>query len=239
MNRYLRLVLVVVGILLLLSLWPACQVYDEMEKAQSDDPTVWEDDIRALEASTAGPVGSVIFTGSSSIRLWRSLADDMAPLPVIRRGFGGAKMGDAVHYASRLVAAEAPAAIVVFVGTNDIVPGKVKPSSELLQDYRKLVSNIWQVHSSVPIYYIAITPSPSRWSVWEHAQSTNAMIAEYIASESGLHYIDTGPLLLHNGEPNPDNYVFDGLHLNVNGYAVWTNVIRKRLLADLQRHVTP
>ena len=45
----------------------------------------------------------------------------MAPLPVLRHGFGGAKLNDVVYYAERLVSAYRPRAVVVFAGTNDIV----------------------------------------------------------------------------------------------------------------------
>src|SRR5687768_181547 len=41
--------------------------------------------------------GGILFVGSSSIRLWKTLAQDMAPLPVLNRGFGGATIGE-VNY---------------------------------------------------------------------------------------------------------------------------------------------
>ena len=49
-----------------------------------------------------------------------------------------------------------------------------------------------------------------------------------------LHVIDTGPELLGADDtPDPDNYIFDGLHLSDDGYAIWARLIRSRLLADL------
>jgi lysophospholipase L1-like esterase len=87
---------------------------------------------------------------------------------------------------------------------------------------------------TVPIYFIGITPSPMRWEVWDVAQETNGLIREWSAGMRTLHFIDTGPALLsEDGTPDRDNYIFDGLHLSAAGYAIWTEIIRGRLLADL------
>ena len=40
-------------------------------------------------------------------------------------------------------------------------------------------------------------------------------------------------LLGSNGEPDPDNYFFDGLHLSKRGYSIWREIIRQRLLDEL------
>jgi hypothetical protein len=56
------------------------------------DPTVWEKQIRTyevLDEEDKPPDGSILFTGSSSIRYWKTLVEDMAPLQVLNRGFGG------------------------------------------------------------------------------------------------------------------------------------------------------
>ena len=68
--------------LILLGSYPFFQFYEEGRKALSEDPTVWEENILALEENATGPAGSVLFVGSSSIRLWSSLHEDMAPIPV-------------------------------------------------------------------------------------------------------------------------------------------------------------
>ena len=66
----------------------------------------WEKDIAKLEElELAEPKSeqSILFYGSSSIRRWKTIADDMAPWPAIRRGYGGAKLPDVIHYAPRIV----------------------------------------------------------------------------------------------------------------------------------------
>lgn len=227
--KYLLIALVAIGLLIS---FPAYHLYAELKKSASDDPPVWESAIQELEQTTAGPPGSVLFLGSSSIRLWDTLAQDMLPMTAIKRGFGGAKLADAVYYAERLVDIEQPAAIVIFVGTNDVHPGAVKDPAVLLQAYQQLVSKIRAVHSLTPIYYIAITPSPMRWDVWPVAQDTNRLIEAYSATDAALHFIDTGAALMHNGLPDKQFYRFDGLHLSEAGYRRWTEIIRARLLED-------
>ncbi len=213
--------------------WPAWMLYAELDKMASEDPLVWEADIAALESEANGPPGSVLFMGSSSIRLWDTLAEDMAPLATIQRGFGGAKIGDAIHYAGRLVDVPDPAAIVIFVGTNDLTPQHAKSLDVMLASFRTLIEKIRAQHPEVPIYYIGITPSPLRWAVWPQSKDVNAAIEAESMTMPYVFYLETGDALMSGGEPDPDNYIFDGLHLSAQGYAIWTRIIRSRLLQDL------
>lgn len=237
MKRTLKVFAILVGILLLLLSWPAYQFYQEIDKSRSEDPLVWEQDIAALENATAGlhpPGEGIVFVGSSSIRLWDSLAQDMAPLPVIQHGFGGAKLGDVVHYADRLVSAHQPRAVVIFAGTNDITPEHAKLPEVLLASYQAFVGRVRAVQPELPILFIAITPSPLRWSVWPIAQEANALVSQYSATDPNLYVVDTAPVLLgEGGEPRDDLYIFDGLHLSEAGYAAWTATIRPALEAML------
>lgn len=231
-----NIILAIIGIVLIAVAIPGYGLFQEIQKAASEDPLVWEEDIAAFEAqdrTALPPQGAIVFTGSSSIRFWDSLRKDMAPMPVIRRGFGGAKLNDVLHYADRLVSAYTPKAVVVFAGSNDITPSSIKSPAHLLETFQAFVQKVREEDPSLPIYYIAITPSPLRWSVWPEAQATNAAIKAYTDQVEDLHFIETSQALLgDNGEPDPDNYLMDRLHLSELGYAKWTEIIRGRLLAD-------
>jgi len=145
----------------------------------------------------------VIFVGSSSIRLWDTLVEDMAPIPVIQHGFGGAKLNDLVYYAERLVNAYQPRAVVVFAGSNDIDPAASKSPQVLLASYQEFVRRIRREQPALPVFYIGITPSPLRWSVWPIAQETNQLIQAWSEADPNLHFIDTsGALLGSDGEPD-------------------------------------
>jgi len=237
MKKGLKVFAWLLAALVLLLSWPAWQLYDEIRRARSEDPLVWEDAIAALEARSRGvcaPGECVVFVGSSSIRLWNTLEEDMSPIPVLSQGFGGAKLNDVVHYARRLVTAYSPRAVVVFAGTNDITPSSSKQPGVLLASYQSLVETLRATQPGLPLYYIGITPSPRRWSVWSRARETNALIAAWSATQPGLGFIDTSDALMgEDGEPLRENYRFDGLHLSERGYGVWADIIRSRLLQDL------
>jgi lysophospholipase L1-like esterase len=232
MSRYLIVALAITAVLTSL---PADTLYAQSDTARTEDPLIWEEDINTLIQSTPSKPGDVLFMGSSSIRFWDTLARDMVPLGTVKRGFGGAKLGDALYYADRLVAVDDPAAIVIFVGTNDITPGAAKAPQVLLQSYRDLITKIRGSHAKTPIYYIAITPSILRWEVWPIAEKTNQLIQQFVETDATLQFIDTGPSLMRDGQPNEDNYVRDGLHLSESGYGIWTEIIRFRLMEDLAK----
>ncbi|WP_372749801.1 GDSL-type esterase/lipase family protein [Litorivivens sp.] len=205
-----------------------------------EDPILWLPEIRAFEASDRQQgvrKNAIVFVGSSSIRFWESLAADMAPLPVIKRGFGGARLADVTHYVDRIVAPYEPAAVVLFAGTNDIVPGRSKTPADMLARYKAFVDRVWALLPGTPIFYIAITPSPSRWSVWPVAQESNRLIREFSDSHINLHVIDTSSKLLGaDGQPKVEMYRADGLHLSAAGYRAWTASVRPSLLQWMAEH---
>lgn len=203
---------------------------------RSQDPTFFEDAIAAFEAedrvsAPAQPV--VVFTGSSSVRLWSSLAEDMAPIPVLNRGFGGSQMSHVVHYAERIIHPYRPVAVVVYAGDNDLAPRTGKTAETVLTDFEELVRS---VHAELPearIYYLTIKPSRLRWDRWPEMERANQRIAAFAASDSRLGVIDIGPATLGpDGTPRDDVFRIDGLHLNATGYAAWAEIVRPALLAD-------
>ena len=208
-------------------------VSQSLEKARSEDPLVWASDIETFAERGVGEPESLLFVGSSSIRFWGELAEDMAPVPVINRGFGGSKIGDVVHYADTLFQADSPRAIVIFVGTNDMTPQQTKSVGTMTAGFSAMMSALRKQHSDVPVYYIAITPSPLRWAIWDEAVAVNEAIQMIISQMPNTHYIDTGEALMSEGEPNPDNYVLDRLHLSTKGYDIWAEIIRSWLFSDL------
>jgi hypothetical protein len=63
--------------------------------------------------------GGVLFIGSSSITLWKSLADDFPGARAMNRGFGGSHIEDSVDFAHRIVFPGQPRLIVLYAGDND------------------------------------------------------------------------------------------------------------------------
>ncbi len=206
-------------------------------RSLSGDPAAWEPAIRKFEAHDQvqpPPKGVVVFTGSSSITFWSTLAQDMAPLPVINRGFGGSRLNDVVTYAPRIVVAYRPRAVVLFAGTNDIARSKPKTAQEVYDGYRAFVAVVHSALPDTPIYYVSITPTPSRWKLWPIVQEANRLICAHTTTDPRLHFIDmTAVILGADGKPDRTLFRLDRLHPNRRGYAVWTAKIKPILLADL------
>lgn len=199
-------------------------------------PDVWEDAIAAYEAADAEnppPAGSVVFVGSSSIFFWGTLAQDMAPVEVLNRGFGGSLIAHATHYADRIVLPYEPRAIVLYAGDNDIGFGGVSADCALA-DFDAFVETIRAVVPDVPIYYISIKPSVARWDQWTEMRRANELIAARTATRPSLHFIDVSQAMLdEQGEPIEALFIEDGLHLTPAAYALWTSIVRPVLIADL------
>src|SRR5262245_56357932 len=144
-------------ILIVLACWLAANSVFAADAPAGDDPSRWEEAIQAFETAaraTPEPRDAVVFVGSSSIRFWSTLKEDMQPIPVIQRGFGGSRLGDSTHYAERLVNVYKPRAVVLFAGTNDITPEQSKTPQQLLASYQEFVAKVRKDQPDVPIYFI-------------------------------------------------------------------------------------
>ncbi|MGC6488027.1 MAG: DUF6288 domain-containing protein [Planctomycetota bacterium] len=194
-------------------------------------PDKWDEDMAdfaAQDAAGAAPVGAAVFVGSSSIRRWRTLREDMAPVPVVQRGFGGSKLFDACYWCEPLLAPHAtPCCVVVFSGTNDINGDAPKSAQRVQELFELFVARARALHPSAPICYVAITPTPKRARHRAIVDEANARIRATCAKSPLLEFVDPTPaLLLPDGAPDPACFQPDRLHLNATGYRRWTDHIR-------------
>ena len=188
----------------------------------------FEKEIVAFEqADAARPPspGGIVFVGSSSIRLWKTLEQDFADLPVINRGFGGSQVADSVRYADRIVLPHRPKTVVLYAGDNDIAGGK--SPEQVFSDFKAFVNRIHRALPDTRVLYIAIKPSIARWHLVDKIRESNRLIDDYTRTDARFGYIDTfTPMLGPDGQPRADLLVDDGLHLNADGYALWTSLVR-------------
>ena len=212
-------------------------MFSGMIRSIWNDPNAWEASIRSFEAQDrrqSPPADVIVFTGSSSFTLWSTMEQDLAPLPVLNRGFGGARMPDVLRYAGRIVLPYHPRAVVLFAGTNDIAPPKPATAQQVYEGYLEFIQLVRSKFPELPIYFVAITPSILRWELWPIVQEANRLILQHAQSDPRLRFIDlTDHLLGLDGKPDRSLYRFDKLHPNQKGYAKWTAVIKPVLTADL------
>ena len=217
----------------------ACrQVRERPAVPAGEDPLRWSADIAAfVDADRAAPfpAGGVVFVGSSSIRLWDTLARDMAPLQVLNRGFGGSRLFDSVYWAGELVDVHAPRAVVVFSGTNDLAGDDAKAPEAVRDLFRALVARLRERDADLAIAYVAITPTLARERHLEAVREANRLIRAECEADTRLEFVDPTPDLMDaDGRPDARYFRDDRLHLNAAGYAVWTRHVRpvvERLLA--------
>ena len=199
--------------------------------AQTNKPNAFEKEILAFESSdrtNPPPKHAILFVGSSSIRLWKTLAQDFPNRPVINRGFGGSQIADSILFADRIVLPYEPSTIVFYAGGNDLNAGKTPQA--VFHDYKTFVALVRAKLPDTKIAYISIAGNPARWSQIERVREANRLIQAYSRTVPGLSYIDTATAMLGaDGLPRPEIFVADKLHMNTNGYAIWTRVIGAHL----------
>ena len=197
---------------------------------EGEAPLRWQKDIDALAAQTPPAPSPVVFVGSSSIRGWKTLAADMAPIPVLNCGFGGSRIFDTTWHLDRVVTPFAPRAVVVFAGTNDIAGESPRSAAWVEERFVELVARLRALGCDAPVLYLAITMTPSREQHVAIVREANARIAARAATMEGVTFVDASAAFVDaSGRPDPKWFVKDQLHLTPAAYAEWARVVRPAL----------
>jgi hypothetical protein len=189
-------------------------------------PERWEPDIKKMEEADrkAPPArGGVVFAGSSTIVM--SKPERWFPeLKAVNRGFGGSQIVDSTFYADRIILPLEPSLIVFHAGGNDINGGK--EPEQVCADFGAFVR---KVHAALPntrVVFMSLMATRSRWKHWPRMAKANALVEEFCRGDVRLWYVDMARYLMtDNAEPRDDLFRTDKLHLNEDGYRVWTSVL--------------
>ena len=207
----------------------------QMPRAETAEPAAdrWEETIAAFEASdreSPPAKGGVLFVGSSSIRLWK-LEKWFPDLAAINRGFGGSQISDVNRYTARIVLPYEPHTIVFYAGDNDI--NAKKSPERVASDFKAFVEMVQKELPHTTIHFIPIKPSLKRWDQYADQQEANRLIESMCQGKRHLTYVDiVTPMLGEDGEPRPELFADDGLHLNEAGYKLWTSVVAPLLATN-------
>lgn len=187
----------------------------------------YEGEVRELERrrqANPPPSGVVAFYGSSSVRLWTTLADDFCEVPVVNLGFGGSTLAACAYYFARLVPPVNPRALVCYAGENDLGDGASVDA--VVQAFRDLHVQVGDRLGETPFAYLSVKPSPARWNVVGRIQEVNRRIAEEIKVRPQSHFVDVyTPMQNDDGSPRRDLWTEDGIHMSAAGYYVWWQVL--------------
>ena len=175
------------------------------------------------------PDNPIAFYGSSSFRIWGSIAEDLGSLDIVNLGFGGGTYLSARHYMHQLLVPLKPNRVVLYFGENDIASDGLKAQTSLrhLHDLR---DGIYRALPQADVFVVAIKHSPARWIYRHEFDLFNQMSRDWCNSSERTTWLDPNAGLIgENGLPMFRYYLPDLVHLNAAGYAVWSEALRKTL----------
>lgn len=195
----------------------------------AQDPLRFEKEVETLQQTSVKGAGDlVLFTGSSSIRKWTDIQTRFPQHNIVNMGFGGSHMSDLLYYCKPLIIDLKPIKIFIYEGDNDIASGK--SPEEVMEDAQELLKRIRTELPHVEIFLISVKPSPKRWRLNEQYGKLNELYKKYASQTAGVEFVNVWDIMLNEkGEPIPDIFVSDNLHLNDKGYDLWTHEIMKYL----------
>jgi len=192
----------------------------------------YEDEVKHLEKERLkrGHDPEIIFYGSSTIRMWSSLSTDFPKKDIVNLGFGGSTLAACVWFFQRIMVDYKPKALYVYAGDNDLSDGR--HPEEVLIFFQQLAIHTANRFGDLPCYFISLKPSPSRWNMAEQFKYTNNLIeSEIIKVNKNWTFIDVFKKMLDKaGNPMPELFLEDGLHLNEKGYKLWKEIVNPYLI---------
>lgn len=192
-----------------------------------DNPAIWEEAMQAFERSDSlsmPPSGGIVFTGSSSVRGWRTLEEDFPGKTVLNRGFGGSRIADATFYFDRIITKYQPDQVVLYSGDNDVASGR--DADMVFDRFKAFVQNMREKLPEAELLYLSIKPSLARWDMYDEMAEANRKIRRYAFWHRNIKFVDvSSDMLGEDGKPRPELYIGDGLHMTPEGYALWTEIL--------------
>jgi lysophospholipase L1-like esterase len=170
----------------------------------------------------------ILFTGSSSIRMWSDLKKVFPYHNVINLGFGGSEMADLLYFTKDLILKFKPVQVFIYEGDNDISFGRT--TENILEAADSIVVEIQRNLPQTEVIFISAKPSVSRWHLRDKYETFNKMLSAWTLRKKNVKYVDVWtPMLNASGKVRDDIFLDDNLHLNQKGYAIWTAVIKNHL----------
>lgn len=201
-------------------------------QAQSQEPA-FRKDIDAFKKSDSQRMpaaNTILFVGSSSFTKWTDVQDYFPGYPILNRGFGGSTLVDVIRYADEIIVPYHPKQIIIYCGENDIAASDTITPQIVLERFRQLFSIIRKKLGKVPVGFISIKPSPSRWKMETRFVEANRLIKAFLDKEQNAKFINVHTAMLNaDGSVKTDIFISDNLHMNPTGYHIWQPIIAKQL----------
>jgi len=186
-------------------------------------PLFWNDiqNFKKQDTVSFPPRNAILLIGSSSFTKWTDVQDYFPGYTIVNRGFGGSTLLDEIFYVNDIVFPYQPKQIIIYCGENDLASSDTVSAAMVLDRFKQLFQMI-RDKTEVPISYISMKPSPSRRHLFTKMREGNQLIKDFLATQKNTAFIDVHQKMLDStGEPMPEIFLDDSLHMNAKGYAIW------------------
>ena len=181
------------------------------------------------------PQEAILFVGSSIFRQWTTLAEQMAPLPVFNRAFGGSRTWEILAYMDKIVLPYRPRIIVYYCGSNDV--NAEEPAAAIVGRFKQFMARVAADLPDTRVFFVSINRSPDKRARWDVVDDANAEIKAYAYATPNLDYIELNSVLFDaKDEPRRELYLEDGLHFHAPAYEEFTKIIKPVLLQAWSEH---
>lgn len=173
----------------------------------------------------------ILALGSSSINLWENILEDLSPMSIIKRSYGGATIRDMIYNYDIIARGYNPKSILLYV-ENDLSGGDDNVSVGDAYDlFRVFLDKLQNEYPDVPVFVLSVKASPSRIGNIDKIRMLNMLLDEYAKNTKGITYLDIISVMYDkDGNLRLDIFIEDDLHMNQKGYDLWTKEIKPSLL---------
>ncbi len=180
--------------------------------------------IKFIEEKDSIKTGSYIFLGNS-ITEGFNLQQHFPNVNTVNRGISSDHIDGVSQRLNLSIKGAKSAKLFILMGINDIGAGRSKKTIKAL--YSNMVDSIVKNYN-YDVYLQSILPTSPRWANCPPnlIKNINEFIKD-LATDKGLTYVDLYPLF-QQGNTNfiKGELVTDGLHLNEEGYRIWSDYLK-------------
>ncbi|AXP82800.1 GDSL-like Lipase/Acylhydrolase [Mariniflexile rhizosphaerae] len=170
---------------------------------------------------------TIVFTGSSSIKMWKNIQELFPEYQIINSGFGESQTIDLLNYTDDLILKYKPKKIFIYEGDNDI--SDKKRLKDILNSFSIIISKIKKENTEAQIILISSKPSIARWHLKRKYMRFNKKLKEMCEDDDHLEFVNVWDIMLENRKVNKELFIDDGLHMNDEGYKLWYSVIKNHV----------
>lgn len=158
----------------------------------------------------------MVFTGSSIMAMWETLAEFFPGDEVFNTAVSGSQTHELLARLDELVLSHAPGVVCYYCGSNDINWGV--PAATIVENVLETYGRIHSVLPQAQFVYLSIILAPQKRQRWDVVNDANGQLSRFCAE--GYRFVDINPLFfLPDGSPRINFYVEDQLHLTPAAYA--------------------